>query len=110
LAVAHEDDCLLSANSGQWRYFPKADRRDLYPARFDSKRSWRYPHCRGDLKIIAAIEEPAVIVRDTHAPGLACSGQTVSKRFGPIPGSNNHREGEIFTKHRAIDRYVGRAI
>ena len=28
-----------AATTGQWRYFPKADRRDLYPARFDSKRS-----------------------------------------------------------------------
>jgi hypothetical protein len=28
-----------SATTRQWRYCPKADRRDLYPARFDSKRS-----------------------------------------------------------------------
>ncbi len=41
---------------------------------------------------------------DPTRPALACSGQTVSKRFGPIQGSNNHREREIFTKHRAIDR------
>ena len=48
-----------------------------YPACFDSK---RYPHCRGDLKIIAAIEEPAVIVRDTHAPGLAYARHRVHRR------------------------------
>jgi len=47
---------------------------------------------------------------DSARPALACSGQTVSKRFGPIQGSNNHREREIFTEHRAIDRYVGPAI
>ena len=47
---------------------------------------------------------------DPARPALACSGQTVSKRLGPIQGSNNHREREIFTKHRAIDRYVGPAI
>jgi len=29
---------------------------------------------------------------DPARPALACSGQTVSKRFGPIQGSNNHRE------------------
>ena len=45
---------------------------------------------------------------DPARPALACSGQTVSKRFGPIQGSNNHREREIFTKHRAIDRLSGR--
>jgi len=45
---------------------------------------------------------------DSAWPALACSGQTVSKRFGPIQGSNNHREREIFTKHRAIDRLSGR--
>src|SRR5258705_6848386 len=56
-----------TATTRQWRYFPKADRRDLYPARFDSKRSWCYPYCRGDLKINAAIEEPAVIVRIASA-------------------------------------------
>ena len=44
---------------------------------------------------------------DPARPALACSGQ-VSKRFGPIQGSNNHREREIFTKHRAIDRLSGR--
>jgi len=67
-----------------------ADRRDLYPARFDSKRSQRYPHCRGDLKIIAAIEEPAVIVRDTHAPGLAYARHRVHRRGRcAVPGGPN---------------------
>jgi len=32
---------------------------------------------------------------DPARPALACSGQTVSKRFGPIQGSNNYREREI---------------
>jgi len=45
---------------------------------------------------------------DPARPALACSGQTVSKRFGPIQDSNNHRERKIFTKHRAIDRLSGR--
>ena len=45
---------------------------------------------------------------DPARPALACSGQTVSKRFGPIQDSNNLRERKIFTKHRAIDRLSGR--
>jgi Putative transposase len=106
------------------------------------------PQCGGDLKIIAAIEEPAVITRIlTHLGlparaaalpgaaagavpgGLILKSRTVlqqhrrsraararAKRsncvavrcLGTMKGSNGHREGGIFTEHRAIDRLPGR--
>ena len=30
------------------------------------------------------------------------------KRFGPMEGSNSHREWGVFRHHRAIDRFLGR--
>ncbi len=107
------------------------------------------PQCGGDLKIIAAIEEPAVMVRIlTHlglparapprAParplaavpgGLIRKAKAVLQR-GRLPRSararptgkmlphqparadagheESTRAGEIFIKHRAIDRVLGR--
>jgi hypothetical protein len=50
-----------------------------------------YPHCRGDLMIIAAIEGPAVIVRDTHAPGGLPIGATAftGAAAGAVPGGSD---------------------
>ena len=77
------------------------------------------PQCGGDLKIISAIEEPAVIVRARTVPlpgRRSRSARTRAKRSNCVEvrrsrtmwGSNNHREKEIFTEPHAIDRLPGR--
>jgi hypothetical protein len=67
------------------------------------------PQCGGDFKIIAAIEEPAVIVRilkpialrnaaddPARLPARAKRSDSVEvKRFEPMKGSNSHREWKV---------------
>ena len=74
------------------------------------------PQCGGELKIIAAIEEPAVIVRILTHLGLPArappraprSREAVKVRRSEVirvdSGANRHRAWGIFTEHRAIDR------
>ena len=75
------------------------------------------PQCGGDLKIIAAIEEPAVIVKIlTHlvlparAPPRSRDAVTL-RRIQPSRVDAEPEESRAwggFTKHRAIDRLSGR--
>ena len=70
------------------------------------------PQCDGDLKIIAAIRAPAVIVRIlTHLglPALAQRSERVKiSRDGSTRRPTKPRERGVFTKHRAMHRFLTR--
>ena len=79
------------------------------------------PQCGGDLKIIAAIEEPAVIViikarvvlQRADAPARLCACVWWSRwdeisPHGSTQRPTNPRKRRTFTKHRAIHRFSAR--
>jgi len=71
------------------------------------------PQCEGEFRIIAAIGAPAGDCQDTHAPGLACALAQRSERIKISRDGSTRRptkpsERGVFTKHRAIHRFLAR--
>jgi hypothetical protein len=71
------------------------------------------PQCGGDLRIIAAIEAPAVIIRIlTHLVRACARAQRLERVKISLDGSTQRstkpRERGVFTKHRATHRFLAR--